>query len=152
MAFLNRFKKITQKKDSETRPQEAESSTKQDAPLRPIRRKGTRAAKTEEKKRSFLSSGEIGPAWRVLKKPRMSEKATHLSSTSRYVFEISSRAKKLDVKEAVEKSYGVRVMKVHIIMTPPKPRRLGRSQGVKSGYKKAIVTLKAGETIEVLPH
>lgn len=152
MPIFKRFKKNPQKKDSGTRPQEAEFSAKEVLSSRAIHRKETRAAKAEEKKFSFLSSGEIGPAWRVLKRPRMSEKATHLSSTSRYVFEVSPRAKKLDIKEAVEKSYGVRVVKVHIVMTPPKPRRLGRSQGVKSGYKKAIVTLRAGETIEVLPH
>ncbi len=90
-------------------------------------------------------------AYRVLKEPHVTEKATDLVKHNQYVFKIWPRTNKIEVKKAVEDLYGVEVKGVKIIRVPRKRRRLGRIQGWRKGYKKAIVKLKEGEKIEVLP-
>jgi len=95
---------------------------------------------------------EKKPVFGVLKKPRITEKASALDGYGQYVFEVYPRANKNQIKKAVESFYNVSVEKVRIIAIPPRPRRLGRTMGTKSGFKKAVVTLKKGEKIELMPH
>jgi len=93
----------------------------------------------------------IGEAYRILKTPQVTEKATDLVKKNQYVFKVYSRANKNEVKKAIESVYGVDVISVRIINVPAKRRRLGRQRGWRKGYKKAIVKIKAGQKIEVLP-
>ncbi len=94
--------------------------------------------------------GEI-PAREVIIRPIVTEKSLRLrDEENKYVFEVDKRANKSMVKKAVEEIFGVKVKKVHIINVKPKPKRLGRFEGRRSGWKKAIVTLKEGEKIEEL--
>lgn len=102
------------------------------------------------KKAPKKSKGKAEP-WVVLKIPHVSEKATNLINNRQYVFEIWPRANKTEVKKAVESVYDTDVVSVKIVKTPPKKRRLGRIEGIVSGRKKAIVKLKEGQSIEVLP-
>lgn len=93
-------------------------------------------------------------AEKILKKPLISEKATVLSSEyNQYVFKVYSDANRTVVAQAVEKSWSVEVKKVNIINVKPKTRshrhRRGKP-GHRPGYKKAIVTLKAGDNIEII--
>lgn len=92
-----------------------------------------------------------GLAYRVLKKPRVTEKAGDLILKNQYVFEVFSDSNKNQIKEAVQDLYGVDVAGVRIININPKRRRLGRREGWSKGYKKAIVKIKEGQKIEVLP-
>ena len=66
-----------------------------------------------------------------------------------YVFEVARRANKRMVKSAIEQIFGVEVSGVNIAVAPHKPKRLGRFAGRRPGFKKAYVTLKAGDSIEV---
>ena len=78
------------------------------------------------------------------------EKNTILKDTSNvYVFEVARRANKRMVRSAIEQIFGVEVAGVNISVAPHKPKRLGRFTGRRPGFKKAYVTLKAGESIEV---
>jgi len=78
------------------------------------------------------------------------EKNTLLKDRSNvYVFEVVRKANKTQVKHAVEKIFGVHVVGVNIAHAPHKPKRLGRYAGQRSGYKKAFVTLKQGDQIQV---
>ncbi len=86
---------------------------------------------------------------KILLAPIVSEKATALSEENKYVFRVKSEANKHQVKEAVERAYNVTVLKVNIIKKPSKKRRLGRTEGYVSGFKKAVVTLKKGDKIEI---
>lgn len=86
-----------------------------------------------------------------LRFPHVSEKATDLLQNNQYVFNVASSANTPMIKKAVEGIYGVNVLDVKIINVPRKARRMGRHKGWKSGYKKAIVKLKKGQKIEVLP-
>ena len=107
----------------------------------------------KEKKESKpkKSSGKYFDTYKILKEPHVTEKATDLTDNNQYIFKVFPKANKIEVKRAVEDLYDVNVVKVRIVNVPAKPRRLGRTQGEKSGYKKAIVRIKEGQTIELLP-
>ncbi len=97
------------------------------------------------------SKKDSGAAYRILKWPHVTEKATDLTKINQYVFNVYERADKPEIKKAVEDVYGAKVVSVKIIKIPPKKRRLGRIEGWRKGYKKAIVKLAQGQTIEILP-
>ena len=85
----------------------------------------------------------------VLRAPKMSEKTLSLKEeANQFAFEVDQRANKIQIKESVEKSFKVSVLKVRTMNIRGKKKRLGRYQGLKSSWKKAIVTLKEGDTIE----
>lgn len=90
-------------------------------------------------------------AWKVLKAPQITEKATDLTKENQYVFKVYPKTNKIEIKKAIEDLYGVNVVGVKIIKVPPKRRRLGKISGWRKGYKKAIVKIKKGQKIEVLP-
>lgn len=92
-----------------------------------------------------------GLAYRILKVPQITEKATDLAEKNEYVFKVFPKANKTEVKKAVEDLYDVDVLSVRTIKVPPKKRRLGRIAGWREGYKKAIVKIKEGQKIEVMP-
>ncbi len=94
---------------------------------------------------------KFGEAYRVLKTPHITEKATDLVEKNQYVFKVWPRANKVEIKKAIRDLYGVDVTNVNIINVPSKKRRLGKISGWRDGYKKAIVRIKEGQKIEVLP-
>jgi large subunit ribosomal protein L23 len=89
----------------------------------------------------------------VLKRPIVTEKTNYMNSDlHQYVFEVSIDATKGLVKDAIEALFEVNVNRVNLINVPPKRTRRWKSRRVKvrrSGYKKAIVTLKPGDTIDL---
>ena len=89
----------------------------------------------------------------VLKRPIVTEKTNYMNSElHQYVFEVSCDATKGLVKDAIETLFEVNVNRVNLINVPPKRTRRWKSRRVKvrrSGYKKAIVTLKPGDTINL---
>lgn len=87
--------------------------------------------------------------YQVLKRPVITEKNTDLMEQNKYVFEIEKKANKAQVKAAVEKAFDVTVIGVNVITVPSRPRGFGRLRGHKSAWKKAIVTLKEGDSIEI---
>jgi len=88
----------------------------------------------------------------LIKNPIISEKATSISALGKYMFVVDKRATKPEIKKAVQEIYKVTVEDVNVMNIKPKKRRLGKSTGKKPGYKKAIVTLKKGQTLDILPH
>ena len=90
-------------------------------------------------------------AYRILKEPHITEKATDLGKKDKYVFKVYSGANKIEIKKAIEDLYGVDVLRVNIIQIHPKTRRLGRTRGQRKGYKKAIIKIRKGQKIELLP-
>lgn len=83
--------------------------------------------------------------------PHITEKATDLAVKNQYVFIVSSRSTKNDIKRSVKQMYGVDVKSVRTVNVHSKIMHLGRIQGIKKGYKKAIVKVKEGQKIEILP-
>lgn len=89
-------------------------------------------------------------AYRVLKSPHLTEKATNLASQNKYIFKVMPKANKVEIKKAIQDLYGVKVRDVNLINIPKKRRRLGKTEGFRPGYKKAVVTLAEGEKIETM--
>ncbi len=86
----------------------------------------------------------------LIRTPVITEKASDAKDFHNKIsFSVDPRAKKLEIKKAVEDAFSVKVMKVNILNVKGKVKRLGRSVGRRSSWKKAIVTLKEGDTIEV---
>ena len=90
----------------------------------------------------------------ILIKPILTEKANgQQEKLRRYVFKVNRRANKLEIKTAVEKFYGVSVLEVNTLVVPGKNKtrstKSGVISGVKSGYKKALVTVAEGESIDL---
>ncbi len=88
-------------------------------------------------------------SYTIVKAPHISEKANDLATKNKYTFTVYDRANKPEIKKAVEGIYGVNVLKVNVIRIPHKKRRLGKTQGYKKAYNKAIVTIKEGQKIEI---
>jgi large subunit ribosomal protein L23 len=85
----------------------------------------------------------------VLIKPVVSEKSYGGIAHNKYTFQIHPDAHKTQVRQAVEELFEVKVIGVNIIKVQPKPKRRGRITGTKPGWKKAVVQLKAGDSIEI---
>lgn len=85
--------------------------------------------------------------YQIIKRPIITEKGTNLRQQNKYTFEVDIQSNKIEIKKAVEKIYGVKVLKVNTLVQYGKPKRVRLVQGRSSDFKKAIVTLKAGELI-----
>ena len=85
----------------------------------------------------------------VLIRPVVSEKSYALLAANKYTFRIHPEANKTQVRQAVEELFDVKVERVNILKVQPKPKRRGATKGFKRGWKKAVVQLKAGDSIEI---
>jgi len=85
----------------------------------------------------------------ILIRPLITEKGTRLIEQGQYTFEVHREANKIQIREAVEKTFNVQVKAVNTINMPRKERRRGRVIGSVPGWKKAIVTLQPGQTIDI---
>lgn len=96
-----------------------------------------------------INSNQENILSKVIVEPIVTEAATAGIEKNKYFFKISARAVKSQVKSAIEKIYKVKVEKINTVSIPRKARIRGRVAGWKSGYRKAIVTLKKGNKIDV---
>jgi len=104
--------------------------------------------KTEIQERPVIKAGEF--EYEAIREPHVSEKGSMLAENNQYVFEVSDRYNKPEIKKAIEGIYGVNVLSVNIVKIPAKKRRLGRTEGFRKAYKKAIIKIKDGQKIEIL--
>lgn len=87
--------------------------------------------------------------YEVLRRPLITEKNTVLQAQGKYAFEVAGGATKPQVKQAVAKAFKVTVMSVNMLTVPGKTRRVGRRVVQTPSWKKAVVTLKPGDKIEL---
>lgn len=85
----------------------------------------------------------------VIIRPVISEKTYALIAAGKYTFRVDDRAHKFEIKDAVEKAFGVEVIKVRTSRVRSKPKRRGMITGKTRSWKKAVVELAPGETIEL---
>jgi len=85
----------------------------------------------------------------VLRRPLVTEKNATLQANGKYAFEVDKRANKMQIKGAVETAFKVTVTGVNVMNMPGKTRRVGRGTTVTPNWKKAVVTLKPGDKIEL---
>jgi large subunit ribosomal protein L23 len=84
-------------------------------------------------------------------RPIVTEKATLLLEQNKYVFEVILKATKPEIKAAIESLFDVKVTSVNTIRPPRKKRRVGKFVGYKPQYKRAIITLRVGDSITLFP-
>jgi large subunit ribosomal protein L23 len=87
----------------------------------------------------------------LILKPIITEKGTIQMELGKYVFDVLPKATKPDIRAAIESLFDVTVVKVNTLTLPRKKRRVGRFVGYKAQYKRAIVTLKEGDSIALFP-
>tara|TARA_B100001094_G_C17860743_1_gene637274 strand:- start:168 stop:461 length:294 start_codon:yes stop_codon:yes gene_type:complete len=85
----------------------------------------------------------------IILSPVVTEKSTLLQESGKYTFVISKQADKLSVKKAIEELFEVKVSSVNIIVKKGKPKTFGRNRIITPSYKKAIVSLSDGDTINI---
>ena len=85
----------------------------------------------------------------VLLAPVVSEKSYSLIGDRKYSFRVHPDAHKTQIRQAVEELFGVHVTSVNVVKVPPKPKQRRLIKGHKSGWKKAIVQVRQGESIEI---
>ena len=85
----------------------------------------------------------------VLIRPVISEKATDLLQDGKYTFMVPIKANKVQVRQAVEQIFKVKVVSVNTVRMQGKTKRMGKYVGKRSDYKKATVTLAPGNQIEI---
>ena len=87
--------------------------------------------------------------WEIIKGPIITEKSNDLlEKENKYTFKVALEANKVEIKQAIEEIYNVKVLDVNTVRVLPKHRRVGKYDGFRSAYKKAIVKLAAGEKID----
>lgn len=106
------------------------------------------AAIEVEKAEVALPQGRDAAGYSIIRQPHITEKASNLASLNQHVFKVLKSSNKSAVKKAVENLYKVKVENVRIVNLPSKKRQVGRYEGARPGYKKAIVKLKQGYSIE----
>ena len=85
----------------------------------------------------------------VIRRPLVTEKNTALQSQNKYAFEVRTDSNKEQVKEAIEKAFKVNVIAVNIMTVRGREKRVGRRKVMVSPWKKAVVTLKTGDKIQI---
>ena len=88
-------------------------------------------------------------ASQIILAPIVSEKSYHGSTLGTYTFKVHKDAHKTQIRQAVEELFEVKVERVNVISVPAKPKRRGQFKGIRPGWKKAVVQLRAGDTIEI---
>ena len=152
MSILDKFKKNKDdKKDVKDNQKDKQEIKEEKAVNKEVdkKKKGKSSGKSVKAKKV---SREKMPVhyFELIKKPHISEKALRFNSEDKYVFVISQSANKSEVKKAIASLYGVVVKSVNITKVPSKPKKFKGVPGIKSGYKKAIVTLAKGNKIDVM--
>jgi len=133
MALLDKFKKKEDKpKKEETKEVKKDTSVVKSAPTK-----------------DDAIAGVHQKNYGILKDPYITEKSSMLGVYNQYVFKVVKEANKIDVKNAVENIFGVKVLNVAMLNMPGKKVRLGAHTGRRKGFKKAVVTLKQGDKIDI---
>lgn len=91
----------------------------------------------------------MNSAYEVIIRPIVSERSFDLMNENKYTFEVAKNAPKEEIRAAIQKLFSVRVLKVNTINVKPKRKRVRYQVGMTRSWKKAVVTLAPGDTIEV---
>jgi large subunit ribosomal protein L23 len=110
----------------------------------------TTAVATEAKAaRGPLAREGAGESYRILVRPVMTEKTAMQLAQNQYTFVVAAKATKVDVARAISDLYGVKPTQVRIVNLEGKMVRFGRTMGREKNTKKAVVTLKKGDTLSL---
>jgi len=96
-----------------------------------------------------ISSDHISKVYGILIKPLITEKASNLAQHNQYVFEVSPKANKIQIAQAIEARYGIKPIKVNVLNNFGKIVTRGRDVGKTKDWRKAIVSLPEGKNIQI---
>lgn len=113
------------------------------------KQKETKASPAKVKKETKIAGVKNANAYKVLVKPLITEKAGFLGQENKYIFEVNVDANKIEVGKAIEEVYGIKPLAVNIMNKKGKMVRRGRTFGKRKDWKKAIIELPAGKTINI---
>jgi len=160
MGIFDKFKKVKKEdakklspaaaviKDDKAKKEEVKKDKKVTEPKAKVESGALKETKAPAAKAGELK-GKTALAYRVLIKPLITEKASDLGPLNKYIFAINPKMNKIEVKKAIRTIYNVEPVKVNISNFSGKNVRYGRIQGKTKSWKKAIITLKSGDKIEV---
>jgi large subunit ribosomal protein L23 len=158
------------KTTKDTKKKAAEKKPEPKAAKKPVEKKEAKkpiAKKTDAKKQSMKDlyretevkgpskkgKGKVvrsyGRAYRIIQRPLITEKAATMASDNKYAFAVSSEANKIEIALAVKEVYGIKPVGVNIVKIRGKQVRQGRYTGKRKDWKKAIVTLPKGQSINI---
>jgi len=133
------------KKDTE----KTEKVAPKKATAKEVKKPAKKAEKKPAAKKSAPQKSDTGSAYQVLLRPIVTEKSTRLSKEGKYVFEVAMKANKIEIKKAVKNVYGVDPTSVTVLRVLGKPKRTRFGRGRTKNWRKAVVTLRKGQSIEV---
>ena len=135
-----------QQKKSETRsfdPSLVPGAGKEATPKKDSKKETVKSATKKVKKENTKD------AYKVLIRPIITEKASSLGVNGQYVFEVASNANKVEIKKAIQSLYGVTAVGIRVMNQRGRKVQYGRHSGTTKSWKKAIISLKPGDKIEV---
>lgn len=139
-------KKATDKKEVK---KPAEEKPKHELSLAEMKKQKEKEAAKKPQTIARATKEDTKNAYRILIKPRVTEKGTYLAGENKYLFNVAQFANKVEIKKAIWALYGVKAIGVNIINVLGKNVRYGKSKGVTKNTKKAIITLRKGDAIQV---
>ena len=139
MAFFDRFKK------AQSGVAKKESNKDSGA----VVKKKAAPEKKEVTKKEDKNKKVPATAYKVLHMPLVTEKAADIQADNKYVFAVAKNANKIQIAQAVEEVYGVKPQSINVMRMRGKNVRYGRVFGKTKEWKKAIITLKKGDSIQV---
>ena len=145
----NKTDKVEKKEDKKPVAKVTKKELKEEkSTTKSVAKKKTITKKVVKTTKSAATKGD-GKAYKVLLRPIISEKATLGASLNKYVFEVSPKANKVEIKKASSEVYTVVPANVNILNKRGKNVRRGRNSGTTKSIKKAVVTLKKGDSIKL---
>ena len=138
------FKKMKIKKDDERKSDDEQSKNLEVVDKKEDKEVSVKKTVVKKAKRNVT-----GKTIHVLTRPLISEKAAIAEATGVYTFVIKKDVSKIDIKNAIKEIYGVEPKKVRVINVEGKVKRSGRSQGRRTDWKKAVITLPKGQSISI---
>jgi large subunit ribosomal protein L23 len=103
------------------------------------------------KKNKDFTSEDLSTILNIIKYPIISDKATRLFERNKYSFIVDKRANKFTIKKIIQYLFNVNTIRINTLNLPKKKKIVGRFSNYKPQYKKAIITLKSGDSINLFP-
>lgn len=149
--IVEKGRPIKKSKDIEEQKGLSQSKTrdKKDLTLQELTERDEKVRAEKPQKIAKEKKHDTKDSYRILIKPLITEKGTYLNSENKYIFKVAPNANKISISKAIWHLYGVRPIKVNIIKVTGKKIRYGRIRGKTKNWKKAVITLKSGESISV---
>jgi large subunit ribosomal protein L23 len=141
MGLLDRWSKKTEEEQLKAAESNASDVVVDEKKKEKTSKTASKATKTKKQ--------VTGNAYKVLVRPIISEKAASSESNGVYTFVVAINANKIEIKKAIKQVYGIMPKKVRVMNMEGKRKRFGRRFGRRNDWKKAIITLPKGQSINI---